>query len=306
MVKTAATSRHPVWFPWFKTKYDLRDKVVVVTGAASGIGAATAALLSARGARVALLDIDAQGVALEANALGDKAIGLTVDVRDRAAMDAVMREVVARFGRIDAVVANAGVAPPPSTVRTVDPAEFDRVLDINLVGVFNTVRPALEEVIANHGHVVLVASAAAFVPGAGLAAYMVSKSGVEALGRALRIELAAVGASAGIAYFGFVKTPLAAPMDDDPLGKQLERLMPWPLDQRISAEDAAKTIVEGMVARSGATFAPAGWREYSLVRGSANAVIDGVAAGSRMLHLMIREIESRSTAKTFLVRTAAE
>lgn len=306
MVKTAAAARPPVWSPWFRTRYDLRDKVVLVTGAASGIGAATAALLIDRGARVALLDIDARAVEIEANVLGDKAIGFTVDVRDRAAMDAVMRQVVARFGRIDAVVANAGVAPVPSTLRTVGPVEFDRVLDINLVGVFNTVRPALEQVIAHHGHVVIVASAAAFVPGAGLASYMVSKSGVEALGRALRIELAAVGASAGIAYFGFVKTPLAAPMDEDPLGRQLDRLMPWPLNRRISAEDAAKTIVDGIVQRSGATFAPMGWREYSLARGAANAVIDAVAAGSGLLHVMLREIESRSPAVTLPTRTAAD
>ncbi|WP_238846229.1 short-chain dehydrogenase/reductase [Nocardia terpenica] len=275
---------------------NVRGKTVVVTGAASGIGAALAAELHSRGAALVLIDVAGEPITKAAKAFGPNAMAVTADVRDRAAMVAALDAAVDRFGRVDVVVANAGVAPAPSTVRTVEPGEFDRVLDINLSGAFNTVRPALEQIIANKGHVVIVASVAAFAPAAGLSPYMISKAGVEQLGRALRIELAAVGASAGIAYFGVVRTPLARPMEEDPLGKKLDALLPWPLNRRISAEQAARVIADGIARRADATFAPAGWREYSLLRGTVNLVVDRVAAGSGLLHSMIREIERRTAA----------
>ncbi|WP_225725199.1 MULTISPECIES: short-chain dehydrogenase/reductase [unclassified Nocardia] len=276
--------------------FDVRDKVVVVTGAASGIGAALAAELHSRGAKLVLIDVAAEPITLAAKAFGSTSLALAADIRDRTATAQAIDTAVDRFGRIDVVVANAGVAPAPATVRTVDPAEFDRVLDINLVGAFNTVRPALDQIAATRGHVVIVASAAAFAPAAGLSPYMISKAGVEQLGRALRIELAAVGASAGLAYFGFVRTPLARPIDEDPIGRKLDSFLPWPFNQRISAERAATVIADGITRRAAATFAPAGWREYSLLRGPMNLVIDRVAAGLPLMHSVIREIERRAAA----------
>lgn len=274
--------------------YDVHGKVVLVTGAGSGIGAALARTLHDRGASLALLDVDGPAVDQVAERLVERALPIGVDVRDRAAVAAAVDAVVEHYGRIDVVVANAGVAPDPTTVRTVEPTEFDRVVDINLTGVFNTVKPALPQVISAHGHVVLVSSAAAFAPGAGLAPYMASKAGVEALGRALRIELAAVGASAGVAYFGFVRTPLAQPLEDDALGRELTRLMPWPLDRRITAERAAEVVADGIGRRAGATYAPIAWQGYSLTRGVLNVAVDAMATRARPIHRMIRTIESRA------------
>ena len=83
----------------------------------------------------------------------DGAFSVVADVTDRAAMAAAVAEVVERCGRLDVVVANAGVAPVQGTLRTMDSAEYDRVIAVNQVGVFNTVRPAIEPVIATKGHI---------------------------------------------------------------------------------------------------------------------------------------------------------
>ncbi len=276
------------------TKYDLNDKVVLITGASSGIGAALAENLHRRGTRLALVDVNNDAIEATAVRLGDRVWAQSGDVRDREAMAKTVGLVVEHFGRIDVVVANAGVAPSASTVRSIEPDEFDRVIDINLVGVFNTVHPALDQIVANRGHVVLVSSAAAFAPGAGLAPYMASKAGVEALGRALRIELAAHGASAGIAYFGFVQTPFVRPLDEDPIGQQVDAMMPWPLSHRVSAEHAAKVVADGIGRRAASTMTPLVWSPYALLRGPLNVVVDAAAAASRTAHRLVCAIEEQS------------
>lgn len=278
----------------FGSKYDLQDTVAIVTGAGSGIGAALVEILHRRGALVALLDVDDSAIEATVERLGPRTWASACDVRNREAMAKAVDQVVEHFGRLDIVVANAGVAPGPSTVRTIAPDEFDRVIDINLIGVFNTVHPALEHIAANGGHVVVVSSAAAFAPGAGLASYMASKAGVEALGRALRIELAAHGASAGVAYFGFVQTPFVRPLDEDPIARQVDAMIPWPLNRRVSAGHAARVVADGIERRAASTMTPFAWTPYSWLRGPLNAVVDAVAAGSRTTHRLIRSIEEAS------------
>src|SRR5215217_8008480 len=139
------------------TAYSVQDKVALVTGAARGIGLETARRLHARGARVVLVDLDPAATAAAARRIGPGAIAIAADVTDADAMRSVVAQTVARFGRLDVVVANAGIAPRPATVHTMDPAEFQRVLDVNLLGVYRTVHPALPHITANGGHVVVVA-----------------------------------------------------------------------------------------------------------------------------------------------------
>src|SRR5690606_6913982 len=112
-------------------------------------------------------DIDAVAAERTAFELGTTAHGIGADVADRTQMDAAVAAVIERFGRLDVVVANAGVTPVPATLRTMDPADFDRVVAINLTGVFNTVHPALDHIVRRRGHVVVVSSCAAFAPGMG-------------------------------------------------------------------------------------------------------------------------------------------
>lgn len=274
--------------------YDVQGKTVLITGAGQGIGRKVADILYRRGASVALVDVDAAMAGRAASALGERAYSIAADVADRADMQWAVEETVRRFGRLDVVVANAGVTPRPATLRTMDPDEFDRVMAINLNGVFNTVRPALDYVVAARGHVVVVSSCAAFAPGMGGSPYMVSKAGVEQLGRALRVELAAVGASAGVAYFGVVQTQMTRNMlDEDELGQELDGYLPWPLNIRITPEEAARTIADGIARRAARTIAPGGWEPYALLRGVVNVVLDSRLANDTGLHRLIRQLEQR-------------
>ncbi len=277
---------------------DPRGKVVLITGAATGIGRALAEDLIARGASVAILDIDGAAADAAAKALGDNAFARTADVADRAAMRAAVEAVHERFGRLDVVVANAGVVPEPATIATMDPAEFDRVVGINLVGVFNTVHPALPYVIDAGGHVVVVSSAAAFAPGMAGSPYMTTKAAVEQFGRALRVELAAVGATAGVAYFGIVETAMThGTLDGDELGRAVGELLPWPLNRRITAAEAATSVVEGILRRAPRTIAPAQWEPYALFRGAINVVLDDRLTRDPRVRELIHRVEERVRAR---------
>lgn len=274
-------------------RFGVRDRVVLITGAGQGIGLALADRLAALGALLALVDVNPDTLELAAERF-DRVLAVSADVRDRAAMAEAVERTVARFGRLDVVVANAGVTPPPATLRTVDLESFDRVIAINQGGVLNTVRPALEQIIATKGHVVVVSSCAAFSPGLGGASYMMSKAAVEQFGRALRLELAPHGATAGVAYFGVVDTALAhATLDDDPLGQRVGRLLPWPLNRRISADAAAATLVDAIANRSASTIVPAAWLPYSLMRGVVNVLIDSRLVRDKDVHALLRDVEKR-------------
>ncbi|MET9213490.1 MULTISPECIES: short-chain dehydrogenase/reductase [unclassified Nocardia] len=278
-----------------RRSFDVRDKVVLITGAGQGIGLALAEILIDRGAFVALVDIDETAAKTAAERLGSRALAITADVRDRGAMADATQLVVDYFGRLDVVVANAGVTPKPATVRTMDPADFDRVMAINLEGCFNTVHPALDHIVAAEGHVVVVSSCASFAPGMAGSPYMMSKAAVEQFGRALRVELAAAGASAGIAYFGVVETEMThAMLDQDDLGRELDELLPWPLNVRISATYAATVIADGIARRAARTIAPSGWEPYALLRGLVNVVLDAQLAGSGKVKDLLDRVERRS------------
>ena len=274
-------------------------KVVLITGAGQGIGAAVARRLVGQGAAVALVDVNADALESTASALAsERVLTVQADVRQLDSMVAAVRKVNERFGPIDIVVANAGITPPPATLRTVDPDDFGRVIDVNLLGVFNTARACVEDVIATRGHIQVIGSCAAFAPGMGGSAYMISKAGVEQLGRALDIELSAHQASAGISYFGIVETSLArATLDDDELGKEIGAQLPWPLNRRISADDAAEVIVDAVVTRRARTIAPRSWNLYAALRGVINPVLDNRLHKDRKVRDIILRLEGRAREK---------
>lgn len=267
---------------------ELAGKVALVTGGARGIGAATVERLRAAGASVAVVDRD-----FPADPTGTESTLLLVgDVTDPAAMADCVAATIDRFGRLDIVIANAGITPPPATIRSIDRAVFDSVMAVNFGGVLNIVRAAADEIVASGGHILLVSSCAAFTPGMGGSAYMVSKAAVEQLGRALRIELAAVGASAGLAYFGVVDTDLARhTLDDDPIGRRIGGFLPWPLSRRLPSQRAAELLVHAVRTRRARLIAPAVWTPYFWFRGMLNPILERRLVRDRRVAQIIRDLE---------------
>lgn len=190
--------------------------VSLVTGAGSGIGAATAAALAARGDHVVCADLD--GAAAERVAAGlAGASALQLDVRDAAATDAAVAQVVERHGGLDVAVACAGVelgAP----AHELDPAVFARVVEVNLHGSFLTARAAGRAMIerGGGGRVVLIGSVNSTVALPGQAAYVASKGGVLLLGRALAVDWAPFGITVNVVGPGVTDTPLSAASLGDP------------------------------------------------------------------------------------------
>ncbi|MEK8069553.1 SDR family NAD(P)-dependent oxidoreductase [Rhodococcoides navarretei] len=271
-----------------KNRMELAGKVALVTGGARGIGAATVAELVSAGASVAVVDRD---FATDAASSG-RILRLTGDVTDPDAMTDCVAATVRTFGGLDIVIANAGITPPPATIRSIDRAVFDSVMAVNFGGVLNIVRAAADEIVASGGHILLVSSCAAFTPGMGGSAYMVSKAAVEQLGRALRIELAAVGASAGLAYFGVVDTDLARhTLDNDPMGRRIGGFLPWPLNRRLPSQRAAELLVRAVHTRRARLVAPAVWTPYFWFRGVLNPVLERRLVRDRRVAGIIRDLE---------------
>jgi NAD(P)-dependent dehydrogenase (short-subunit alcohol dehydrogenase family) len=271
-----------------KNHIELVGKVALVTGGARGIGAATVATLVSAGVSVAVVDRDFPTDAKSS----DRVLLLTGDVTDPDAMVDCVARTVQTFGGLDIVIANAGITPPPATIRSIDRGVFDSVMAVNFEGVLNIVRAAADEIVASGGHVLLISSCAAFTPGMGGSAYMVSKAAVEQLGRALRIELAAVGASAGLAYFGVVDTDLARDtLDNDPLGQRIGGFLPWPLNKRLSSQRAADLLVRSIRTRRARLIAPAQWTPYFWFRGMLNPALEWKLVRDREVADIICELE---------------
>ena len=171
----------------------VRGKVAVVTGAASGIGRALALGLARRGARLALSDVDEDGLAetaRPARAAGAEVHTARLDVSDRAAFGAYAEAVVGHYGVVHQVYNNAGVGGVARPLVETDYAQFDRVLGVNLWGVIHGTREFLPHLIASgDGHLVNVSSLNGFMGQAHMAAYCTSKFGVRGFTEAVRAEM---------------------------------------------------------------------------------------------------------------------
>ena len=274
--------------------YDLNGKVALVTGAARGIGYETARQLHLRGASVTVLDIDAAEAREAAERIGPRAIGLATDVTDHSAVMQSVAETVERFGGLDVVVANAGIAQKQmATVRGIGVEEWERVFEVDMLGVWRTVRAALPQVVERQGHIVVTSSVYAFVNGMLNSPYAVAKSGVESLGRSLRAELTPLGASASVAYFGWVDTKMV----QDAVaanGDRMQQNLPEFLRKRITPDQAGAAVVRGIEERAPRIFAPKWWRYVSAFRGLINPLLDGRMDSDRRVLTTIREVEAEA------------
>jgi NAD(P)-dependent dehydrogenase (short-subunit alcohol dehydrogenase family) len=228
----------------------LKGQVVLITGGARGVGAETARRLVAKGAKVVLVDLDREPLAaLEAELGAGSATSIVGDVASLEQMEAAVAHAVSTFGGLDVVMANAGIASYGS-VLAVDPATFRRVIDVNVNGVFHTVRAALPALIERKGYVLVVSSLAAYAAAPGLVAYHASKAGAEHFANALRPEIGYLGVKVGSAHMSWIDTPMVqeAKQDLTAFEKMLDSL-PGPLGKTTSVEACADAFVDGIAKR---------------------------------------------------------
>jgi meso-butanediol dehydrogenase/(S,S)-butanediol dehydrogenase/diacetyl reductase len=185
------------------------DKVALVTGAASGIGRATAIRLASEGASVFLADINAPGLeqtlaAFPADCVGESCV---LDVTDSAACSAAVEECVGRFGKLDILCNIAGI-PICEHLTDISDEQWHRAVSINLDGVFFLCRAAMPHLLASRGNIVIMSSSAGLVGQAYNSAYCATKAAVLMFGKSLALEYGKQGVRVNSVCPGFVKTPL--------------------------------------------------------------------------------------------------
>ncbi|MBU3691413.1 MAG: SDR family NAD(P)-dependent oxidoreductase [Solirubrobacterales bacterium] len=276
---------------------ELTDKVFLITGGAQGIGLETARIAIDRGARVALVDLDPERAREAAGGLGPAAIGLGADVVDPEAIAGAVAGAVAEFGRVDVVVANAGITPPKTTTRALDDDTWRKVVEVNVLGVYRTVVAGLPEIVANRGQVAIIASSYSHVNGVLNSSYAVSKSAVEAFARGLSVELAAHGAGVTTAFFGYVDTGLIGKAFDEPMADQFRReVAPAFMTRPIQVGQAAEALVDGIAARRATVIEPGRWRIPHYLRGLLMPLTDRRLERDLRARSLIRQIEDRDLA----------
>ncbi|GAA2050092.1 SDR family NAD(P)-dependent oxidoreductase [Williamsia deligens] len=277
----------------------LDGAVVLITGAAGGIGRATARALHDRGARVVLVDLDAAAVADAARGMSaDRVLTRAADVTDRANLDSAVADALDRWGRVDVAFANAGISSGDTadTIASVADGTFERVVAVNLTGVWNTVRAALPSIIEARGHVLVTSSTYAYLNGMVNAPYAATKAAVEQIGRALRVELRRHDASAGVLYPGWVRTPIAdVAFGKDALATDLvARAFPSPFRRPIDPDRVGRAVAAGIERRSARIQVPRRWIPVSTMRGIVNPISDAALASDARLAALVGQVEARS------------
>jgi NAD(P)-dependent dehydrogenase (short-subunit alcohol dehydrogenase family) len=189
-----------------------KAKHAFITGGASGIGLGTADALAARGIAVTIADIDQAALGAAVAGRGGRFRGQPLDVRDREGWARAKAEAEAAFGPVDILVNNAGIGPDGAEIADLSYESFDRIVGINLVGVFNGVATFAADLRARgRGHIVNTASVAGlFASAPGVSAYAVAKYGVVAMSETLRGEMAPHGVGVSVLCPGFVATNIIA------------------------------------------------------------------------------------------------
>ncbi len=220
----------------------LRDKVAIITGAASGIGLATAIRFASEGARVVVADIDPQRVAAAcedvrtSGAAADAVFAASLDVTRRDTIDAMVTQVKSRYGRIDCLVNNAGVTMD-GRLQKMTSDQFDRVIAVNLKGVFDCTQAVVGTMVEQGGGVILNASSVVGLYGNfGQSNYAATKAGVIGFTKTWARELGPKGVRAVAVCPGFIDTPILRSIPTPVMDKLLEKV---PLGRLGKAEEIA-------------------------------------------------------------------
>ena len=252
----------------------INGKRVLLTGAAGGIGSATARRLAAHGARLALVDVDSDGLDTLGADLGDAGVTYRVDITDLAALEGVVRDARSRWAGLDVVIANAGmdlIGP----LAELPPAAFDRCIEVNVLGTWRTIRAALPAMSGPDGYVLVVSSGGVFLPPPFQGPYTASKAAMGALADTLRIELRESGTRVGVIYFGAVDTEHARRSLDDPLMQRAIRRFPKAFLSYAPAAGAAEAIERTILRRARSAVFPRSNAPLMHLPGVAKRVMEG-------------------------------
>ncbi len=227
-----------------KPAYDLSGRTVLISGASRGLGLDLVRAVRARGAKIALLDDDFDAVMAQAGRVASPefARGWAAAVRSLESVLGAVDAAAEHFGGIDVVIA-AACASETASMAGIDPAAFERIVDVNLVGTWRTFRAALPLVQERKGYLMAISSMAAFVPAPLHGAYAASKAGAWAMCNSLRMEVHRHGVGVGSAHPAYVKTPVTDEALHDAAGNVV-----WSGDEPgLWTMIPFKTIVEDIV-----------------------------------------------------------
>jgi NAD(P)-dependent dehydrogenase (short-subunit alcohol dehydrogenase family) len=253
----------------------LEGQVAVVTGAARGVGELLARRLSARGARIALVGLEPDALEAVSERLPTDSAHWYADVTDHETMTRVAREVGERFGGVDVVVANAGVATGGPFMDS-DPDAWRRVVEVNLIGSAVTARAFLPLLVAGRGYLLQIASLAAITPAPMMTAYCASKSGVEAYAHSLRAEVGHQGVRVGVGYLSWTDTDMVRGADQEEVMRELRQRLPWPSNKTYPLGPAVDRLVAGIERRSSHVYGQWWLRGMQGVRGYLPGLIGSV------------------------------
>ncbi|GAB2768787.1 SDR family oxidoreductase [Streptomyces daliensis] len=248
------------------SRRSLEGQVVVVTGAARGVGELLARKLAARGAKLALVGLEPDELKQVSESLRTESDYWHADVTDHEAMARVAQEVKERFGKVDVAVANAGVASGGPFMDS-DPVAWRRVIEVNLIGGAVTGRAFLPVLVESRGYFLQVASLAAITPAPMMSAYCASKSGVEAFAHSLRAEVGYKGVRVGVGYLSWTDTDMVRGADQDDVMRDLRKRLPWPTNRTYPLGPAVDRIVDGIERRGSHVYAQWWLRGMQGIRG---------------------------------------
>jgi NAD(P)-dependent dehydrogenase (short-subunit alcohol dehydrogenase family) len=275
-----------------RNHWQLSGKSVLITGAAGGIGAMTARILAARQARLSLLDVRGDALRQFVTGLdGGEILCQEVDITEPAALKAAVAATLDRFGRLDVAVVNAGVVTVGSVAQG-DQEAFERVIEVNLLGAWRTVRAVLPHVVAAQGYLLFVSSFAGSVQGPLHAAYNASKAGLQAFANTLRLEVQGLGVDVGVAHILYTATETGRDAVEHRFIRELPGLT---MTKPQPVEETAALLVRGIERRSRTIATPAA-RLALLVPVVSQLVVEGLARRHKWA-AVIREQDRRDDGK---------
>lgn len=244
----------------------LLGKRILITGAARGIGAETARQLAAQGARIAVVGLEPEKLQALAAELGQGHCWAECDVTDKASVEAAVEKSLQALGGLDAVVANAGIASNGTVA--ISPVEaLVKTVEVNLIGVIQTVSATLPAITQSRGYYLVVSSAAALKSMPGTSAYAASKMGVDHFANAFRLEVAHKGIDVGVVYPAWVDTDIVRDQQRDLSSfDEARRKLPWPFSVMTSVEDCAAAFVDAIADRRRKSYVPKALAPVGAVR----------------------------------------